>query len=68
MLRQIHETGGFSPLGGNTETGTVNGGFSTRGHTSEMVPVFAFGPGAENFTGIMENTEIAKKMFTFLGK
>jgi len=26
-----------------------------------MVPIFAYGPGAENFTGIMENTDIAKK-------
>ncbi|WP_373278053.1 hypothetical protein [Prolixibacter bellariivorans] len=27
-----------------------------------MVPVYAFGPGAERFTGIMENTDIQKKI------
>jgi alkaline phosphatase len=32
-----------------------------------MVPVFAYGPGAENFTGIMENTDIAKKIMKLLG-
>jgi alkaline phosphatase len=32
-----------------------------------MVPVFAYGPGAENFTGIMENTDIPKKIMSLLG-
>jgi alkaline phosphatase len=27
-----------------------------------MVPVFAYGPGAEEFVGIMENTDIPQKM------
>jgi alkaline phosphatase len=32
-----------------------------------MVPIFAFGPGAENFTGIMDNTDVAKKIISLLG-
>jgi alkaline phosphatase len=32
-----------------------------------MVPVFAYGPGAEIFGGIQENTDIAKKMMQLLG-
>jgi alkaline phosphatase len=32
-----------------------------------MVPVFAFGPGAEHFTGIMDNTDIPKKMMELMG-
>jgi alkaline phosphatase len=32
-----------------------------------MVPIFAYGPGANEFTGIMENTEIAKKIMVLLG-
>jgi alkaline phosphatase len=32
-----------------------------------MVPIFAYGPGANEFTGIMENTEIAKKIMVILG-
>ena len=61
-----HETGGFALTGGNMKSGMVKGAFSTGDHTSVMVPVFAYGPGAENFTGIMENTEIAKKIMSLL--
>jgi alkaline phosphatase len=32
-----------------------------------MVPVFAFGPGAEKFTGIYENTDVFHKMMQALG-
>jgi len=35
-------------------------GWTTHTHTGIMVPVFAEGPGAEKFTGIMENVEIPK--------
>ncbi len=31
-----------------------------------MVPVFAFGPGAEIFTGIYENTAIFHKMVSLI--
>jgi alkaline phosphatase len=31
-----------------------------------MVPVFAYGPGAEEFGGIMENTDIFFKMKNLL--
>jgi len=27
-----------------------------------MIPVFAYGPGAEKFTGIYDNTDIFKKI------
>lgn len=57
-----HETGGFAINGGNPKTGKVKGGFTTGGHTPIMVPVFAFGPGSENFTGFMDNTDIAKRI------
>jgi len=62
-----HETGGFALTGGNMKSGMVKGAFSTSDHTGVMVPVFAYGPGAENFTGIMENTEIAEKIISLMG-
>lgn len=62
-----HETGGFALVGGDMKTGMVKGAFSTGDHTGVMVPVFAYGPGSENFTGIMENTDIAKKIMNLLG-
>ena len=43
------------------ETGEVVGKFTTGGHTAVMVPVFAYGPKAELFSGIMENTDIFYK-------
>jgi alkaline phosphatase len=62
-----HETGGLSLIGGNMDKGMVRANFGTKGHTGIMVPIFAYGPGANEFTGIMENTAIAKKIMTLLG-
>jgi len=62
-----HETGGMALTGGDMKTGMVKGAFPSADHTSVMVPVFAYGPGAENFTGIMENTDIAKKIMNLMG-
>ena len=61
-----HETGGFTLLDGNLNTGTVTGQFSTTGHSGIMVPVYTYGPGAENFTGIYENTEVFNKIVKLL--
>jgi len=32
-----------------------------------MVPVYAYGPGSDKFTGIFENTDIFKKIITAFG-
>lgn len=53
-----HETGGLSLLDANYKNGTVRGNFSTNDHTNIMVPVFAYGPGAQDFIGTYPNTEI----------
>ena len=57
-----HETGGLTLTNGNLSTGRVDGKFSTEGHTGVMVPVFAYGPGAEAFTGIYHNNTIFQKL------
>jgi alkaline phosphatase len=57
-----HQTGGLTVLGGDVNTGTVIGNFSTTDHSGTMVPVYAFGPGAEQFTGFMNNTDIFWKI------
>ncbi len=62
IVTSDHETGGMAVLNGNFETGMVEGGFTTGGHTGLIVPVFAYGPGAGEFIGFMENTEINAKM------
>jgi alkaline phosphatase len=61
-----HETGGMTLNGGDYTSGKVIAKYSTGGHTGIAVPVFAFGPGADQLTGFMENTDIAKKMMHLL--
>jgi len=62
-----HETGGFSIESGNFLKGEVVGDFTTDDHSGLMVPVYAFGPGSENFRGIMNNIDIPKKIAELLG-
>jgi len=56
-----HETGGLA-IAGETENREPIIKFITKQHTASMVPVFAYGPGAEQFTGVYENTEISEKI------
>ncbi|MBR8536347.1 alkaline phosphatase [Carboxylicivirga sediminis] len=58
-----HETGGMSVLNGDPNKGHVKTGFTTGDHSPVMVPVFAFGAGAEQFSGVYNNTEIFEKMY-----
>ena len=57
-----HETGGLTLVDGNKDEGKVTCCSSTKSHSGVMVPVYAFGPGSEQFSGIMENTDIFKKI------
>lgn len=66
VITSDHETGGMTILNGDYKTGMVQGEFTTGGHTGLMVPVLAWGPGAEEFSGFMENTEIKKKISKLL--
>lgn len=66
VVTSDHETGGLSLVNGDLEQGEVQVWFTTKGHSGVMVPVYAYGPGAENFTGVMENTEVSKKIRAIL--
>ena len=60
-----HETGGTGVSYKSYEVGSttpVQLSFSTKGHTGTVVPIFAYGAGAEAFAGIMKNTDLPKKM------
>ena len=61
-----HETGGFAVENGDFKTGNVTGDYTTGNHTGIMVPVYAFGPGSENFTGIMDNTDIPNRIMELM--
>jgi alkaline phosphatase len=56
-----HETGGFAMVG-EDEKGDPQISFVSKYHTATMIPVFAYGPGSENFTGVYDNTEIHRKV------
>ncbi|WP_404355481.1 alkaline phosphatase [Cytobacillus firmus] len=47
---------------GGILTDTVRALSSTGGHTGNMIPLFAYGNGSETFTGVLENTDIPKKI------
>ena len=55
-----HNTGGLTLLKGSIEDREVKVHFSTKGHDGIVVPVFAFGPGAENFAGVFDNAQIGQ--------
>lgn len=56
-----HETGGFAINPGSTMK-KIKSGYTTDYHTGTLIPVFAYGPGADLFSGIYENTDIYHKM------
>ena len=66
VITADHETGGMAITGGDMNTGMVKGAFTSGDHSAVMVPVFAYGPGAEEFAGIMKNTDVNKKITKLL--
>lgn len=66
-----HSTGGLTVVNGNRKFDIydhkVDYAWSTGGHTGEMVPLFAYGTGAENFAGVFENTDLPRIMCRLLG-
>lgn len=63
IVTSDHETGGFTlSATGERRTGTdyatITPRFATQSHSATLVPLLAYGPGAEKFRGILRNTEI----------
>lgn len=61
VITADHETGGLSILKGDFNKGTVKASFASDDHSGVPVPVYAYGHGAEIFTGFMENTAFKNK-------
>jgi len=63
-----HETGGFTlsakqnEVTGYSDYRDIGPTFATGTHSATLIPVFAYGPGAEAFKGIYQNTDIFHKM------
>jgi alkaline phosphatase len=64
-----HETGGLTIINGvEKDYSSVRFNFSTVNHSAVAVPVFAYGPGSEYFTGMYDNTDIIGKIMKAAGK
>jgi len=58
-----HETGGLVVLDGLEQPKISWAGFD---HSSQPVPLFAYGPGSDTFTGMYDNTEVALRIARLL--
>ncbi len=66
IVTSDHETGGYA-INPGSKMGDIKGAFTSDYHTATLIPVFAYGPGAQFFSGIYENTAIHHKMRSLLG-
>lgn len=62
-----HETGGLVMVDGDSKKGLVTARYTTDDHSPAMPPVFAYGPGAQNFRGVYWNYDIANTIKSLLG-
>jgi len=67
VITADHETGGLTLQDGNLSEHQLTAKFSGSGHTAVMVPIFAYGPGAQKFSGIHENTFFLNTFLDLLG-
>lgn len=61
-----HETGGLTLKGRSKTEEKLDINWSTIGHTPMYAPLFALGPSADLFSGVIDNTDIAKIIFKLL--
>lgn len=62
-----HETGGLTMIDPQGHYSNVSLNYSTRSHTCLPVMIYAYGPGAELFTGWMQNNEVKAKILKACG-
>ena len=60
------EAGGLTFADGNRAAETLELRWSTAVHTGAPVPLFALGPNATAFTGLMDNTDVPKQIARLL--
>ncbi len=66
IITADHECGGLTLHDYDKVNKRPTMNFSSGHHTAEPVPVYAFGPGSEAFSGVYQNTAIYHKMMDLL--
>ena len=61
-----HNTGSLTLQDGNLEEGRIGVAFGSESHNGIAVPVYAWGPGSDQFTGIRENAEWGQLIASFV--
>lgn len=61
-----HETGGTGIVDGEKDGCDIELDFLTKGHTASMVGIFAKGVNEKEFSGVMDNYMIGRKLFKML--
>jgi len=67
LVTADHDTGGLGIVDGDFHDGVAEVRWASEFHTGQWVPLFAFGPGAEHFNGVMDNTDIGVLIAKLLG-
>ena len=62
-----HETGGLTMIDPQGHYSNVSFHYSTYSHTCLPVMIYAYGPGAEQFTGWMQNNEVKARILKACG-
>ena len=66
IISADHETGGLAVAEGNPTRGEASGNYVYTWHSAIPVPLFAYGPHAQDFMGVQGNEEVGQKIINLL--
>jgi len=67
VITADHECGGMTVFGGDVKNNKPQPKWSSSGHSAVTVPIYAFGPGARLFSGVMDNTAVSAAIADVMG-
>jgi alkaline phosphatase len=66
VVTSDHESGGLALISGSPDD-PLGIRWSSTSHTGEPVPFYAYGPGAEVFSALRDNTDLAPRLARLAG-
>ena len=66
IISADHETGGLAVAEGNPTRGEASGNYVYTWHSAIPVPLFAYGPHAQDFMGVQGNEEVGQTIINLL--